>query len=447
MSTTRRLSLTSGSTITFISNIFTFVLGLCASILIARVLGPTNKGIYALIVLMPAILLKFGTLGIDASNVYFSGNRKYTISSIGSNSLFYGVFLGLALIFIFWIVSKTEMYQNFISTKNLNTSYIWLLILTLPFSLVSGLLNSILVGREKVIQFNGLRILGICLQVLFLVILLLLLDLGVFGAILVSVVICPINAVLMIIFVNKIEKVKFSFNSRFLSDSLKYGTKAYFGNLAQFLNYRLDIFLVAYFLNVADVGYYSLAVGMAEKSWMIPGSIATILLPRVSSIKIKDANNLTPKVSRLTLFIVSVIALGLLFVCKPVIRIMYGYLYLPSVKPFMLLLPGIVALSVSKILTADLAGRGKPEFGTLAALISLAVNIPLNIYLIPRWGIAGAAFASTVAYSLATLISLIAFLKISGNSLLDTLIIKKQDIRIYILPKLQRLKNALSQVL
>jgi O-antigen/teichoic acid export membrane protein len=427
-------SLSRNSVITFTSNVLTFILGLGASIIIARVLGPTNKGIYALIVLMPSILLKFGTLGIEASNVYFSGNRKYTISSIGSNSLYYGVSLGLVLIFIFWIVSKTIIYQNFISSKNLNTSYIWLLMLTLPFSLTSGFFNSILIGREKVIQFNGLRILGIGLQVIFLFILLILLDLGVFGAILVSIVICPINLVLMIALVNKIEKVKYSFNSRLLSDSLKYGTKAYFGNLAQFLNYRLDIFLVAYFLTTTDVGYYALAVGIAEKLWILPGSIATILFPRVSSIQIQDANNLTPRVSRHTLFITLLLALVLLLVSKPVIRIMYGFAYFPSVRPLMLLLPGIVALSVSKIFTADLAGRGRPEFGTLAAFISLAINIPLNIWLIPKWGIAGAAFASTIAYSLATLIALIAYLKISGNSLLDTLMIKKQDILTYFLP-------------
>ncbi|NQT04251.1 MAG: oligosaccharide flippase family protein [Planctomycetes bacterium] len=437
------VSLSRNSAITFASNVLTFILGLGTSIIIARVLEPTNKGIYALIVLMPTILLKFGTLGIEASNVYFSGNRKYTISSIGSNSLFYGVTLGLALILIFWIVNTTEMYQNFINSKNLNTSYIWLLMLTLPFSLISGFLNSILIGREKVIQFNCLSILGIGLQVIFLFILLILLDLGVFGAIIVSVVICPINLVLMIVFVNKIEKVKFSFNARLLSDSLRYGTKAYFGNLAQFLNYRLDIFIVAYFLTTTDVGYYALAVGLAEKLWMLPGSIATILFPRVSSIKIQDANNLTPKVSRNTLFIMLLLALGLLFVCKPVIRIMYGFAYLPSVKPFMLLLPGIVALGVGKIFTADLAGRGRPEFGTLAAFVSLAINICLNIWFIPKWGIAGAAFASTIAYSLATLIALIAYLEISGNSLLDTLIIKKQDIQTYFLPILHRLKMLL----
>jgi O-antigen/teichoic acid export membrane protein len=435
-------SLSRNSAITFTSNVLTFILGLGASIIIARVLGPTNKGIYALIVLMPTVLLKFGTLGMEASNVYFSGNRKYAISSIGSNSLFCGISLGLVLILIFWIVNKTEMYQNFISSNNLNATYIWILVLTLPFSLIGLFLNSILVGREKVIQFNGLRNFGNILQVTLLVFLLILLDLGVFGVILSLIVICLIGVFLKVIFVNKIEKVKFSFNPQLLADSLKYGAKAYFGNLAQFLNYRLDMFLVAYFLTTTDVGHYSLAVGITEKLWMVPGSIATILFPRISSIKIKDANNLTPKVSRFTLFIVSVMALGLLFVCKPAIRIVYGSEYLPSVKPFILLLPGIVALSVGKIFSAYLAGRGKPEFGTLASYVSLAVNIPLNIWLIPKWGIAGAAFASTMAYSLATSVVLIVFLKISGNSLIDSLIIKKPDIQTYILPKLKRLQNA-----
>jgi len=55
----------------------------------------------------------------------------------------------------------------------------------------------------------------------------------------------------------------------------------------------------------------------------------------------------------------------------------------------------------------------KPQFGRYAALISLAVNIPLNLWLIPRWGISGAAFASSIAYIFATLVVIGSFSKIS----------------------------------
>lgn len=191
------------------------------------------------------------------------------------------------------------------------------------------------------------------------------------------------------------------------------------------------MFLVAIFLDPAAVGYYSIAVGIAEKLWMLPGAIATVLFPRISSIKDNEANNLTPRVARHTFFIIFVVSLILAPLAKPLIKILFGSVYLPSTVPLLILLPGIIALGGSKILTADLAGRGKPQFGAYSSLISLAVNIPLNLWLIPRWQIAGAAFASSVAYIVATLTVIIAFAKISDKSYFEILLIKKQDFEVY----------------
>ena len=55
----------------------------------------------------------------------------------------------------------------------------------------------------------------------------------------------------------------------------------------------------------------------------------------------------------------------------------------------------------------------------------------INLWFIPRWGIAGAAFASSVAYIVATITVIIAFVKISGKSWTDILLIKKQDFQDY----------------
>jgi len=246
---------------------------------------------------------------------------------------------------------------------------------------------------------------------------------------------------LKIYFVNKLKQNKrFSLNIALLRESLKYGIKAHLGNIAQFLNYRLDMFLVAYFLAVKELGYYSLAVGLAEKLWMIPGAITTVLFPRISSLSSDEANNLTPKVARITLFTVSSSAIILLFLSRYLIKFFYGVAYLPSVKPFTILLPGIVALSVCKIITADLAGRGRPEFGTFAAYISLGANLPLNLLLIPKWGISGAAFSSTISYVLATLVVFCIFLKVSGNSLVSIVLLKRKDIEKFFLPILRKIR-------
>jgi len=64
-------------------------------------------------------------------------------------------------------------------------------------------------------------------------------------------------------------------------------------------------------------------------------------------------------------------------------------------------------------------------------ILLIILNIPLNLWLIPKWGIAGAAFASTVAYIIATIVVIIAFTKISKKSWTDILLIKKQDFQDY----------------
>jgi O-antigen/teichoic acid export membrane protein len=424
-------SISKNSTITFSSQILIFVLGLITSIILARLLGPTGKGIYALIILIPTVMLKLGSFGIEAANVYFTGSKKYKIKDITSNSLFNTLTISFTLILLFFGISHLGIFQNFLKSNKILPLYIWLVILTIPLSLLSGFLKSILLGKEKIIKFNKINIFQSIFQLIAIVVFLLVLRQEIFGAVISYVLTITAVTLFVIYSIRKITRIEFSFNQKLFKGSLKYGLKAYFGNLSQFLNYKLDMFLVAAFLGPAAVGYYSISVGISEKLWMLPGAIATVLFPRISAIKDGEANNLTPRVARHTFFITFVLALILVLLAKPLIEIFYGSVFLPSVIPLLILLPGIIALGGCKILTGDLAGRGKPQFGTYAAFVSLAVNIPLNLCLIPKWGISGAAFASSVAYIIATLVVIIAFVRISKRSWSEIMLIKKQDFKDY----------------
>lgn len=424
-------SISKNSAITFLSQIFIVALGLITSIILARALGPTGRGIYALIILIPAVMFRLGSLGIEAANVYFTGSKRYEIKDIVSNSLLSSILLGLILIFSFFGISHLDIFQRFLNSNRINPFYLWLVVLTVPFSLLFGFLNNIFLGKEEIVKYNKINIFRNALQLVAIVVFLLILRQGVFGAV-VSYVLTIVGVTLFVVLlIRKIAKISLSYDRRLFKDSAKYGLKAYFGNLAQFLNYRLDMFLVAAFLAPAAVGYYSIAVGMAEGLWMLPGAIATVLFPRISSLKDTEANNLTPRIARHTFLITFVLSLILALLAEPLIKILFGFAFLPSLMPLLILLPGIIALGGAKTLTADLAGRGKPQFGAYAAFISLAVNIPLNLYLIPKWGISGAAFASSAAYIVATLTVIIAFIKISKKSWFEILLIKKQDFQDY----------------
>jgi Na+-driven multidrug efflux pump len=57
-----------------------------------------------------------------------------------------------------------------------------------------------------------------------------------------------------------------------------------------------------------------------------------------------------------------------------------------------------VVFAVAKVISSDLSGRGKPEYSSIFAVITLGVTVILDIKLIPAMGIRGAALASSIAY-------------------------------------------------
>ena len=100
--------------------------------------------------------------------------------------------------------------------------------------------------------------------------------------------------------------------------------------------------------------------------------------------------------------------------------------------PLLILLPGVIAISLGKVLCSYLGGIGKPVFATYASLAALIVNIGLNVLLIPKWGIAGAALATSISYSLDTVIIFIVFSKLAKIKPIDILVVKLEDIKSYL---------------
>jgi O-antigen/teichoic acid export membrane protein len=61
--------------------------------------------------------------------------------------------------------------------------------------------------------------------------------------------------------------------------ALSFGVRGQVGNIATLFNYRLDVFIVNYFLNPAQVGLYALGVVVSEGLWQIPRAAAVALFP------------------------------------------------------------------------------------------------------------------------------------------------------------------------
>jgi O-antigen/teichoic acid export membrane protein len=211
---------------------------------------------------------------------------------------------------------------------------------------------------------------------------------------------------------------------------ITYGAKLHVGSVFQTLNYRLDMYLVAYFLGTASVGIYSVTVAMGEWLWLIPGVLGTSLMQRVATGSEEDVNRILGPINRLTSAIL-VLGTGILaLVGSGVIHLLYGKAFSASYLPLLLLLPGVWALGLWKNFMNDLSVRGYPTAKSYTSGVAMLVTLILDILLIPRWGILGAAIASSVAYLTAWGLALRFYCRITRYHPRDLLVIRLADLDI-----------------
>jgi O-antigen/teichoic acid export membrane protein len=209
----------------------------------------------------------------------------------------------------------------------------------------------------------------------------------------------------------------------------KYSLPSYAANTTQFANYRLDVFLVAYFIGVRDVALYGVAVSCAQLLWLPSNAMQAVLFPRLSAMsdehqKAEEA----AQIMRLMLILTFLAGTAMAILAPYVLTLLFGTRFTPSLPPLMLLLPGIVVFCIANVLCGYLAAIGKPRLNFLSSLAGLIATLSLDIALIPRLGIKGAAIASSVSYSISAIVALYFFIHESGLSLAHTLWITKGDL-------------------
>jgi O-antigen/teichoic acid export membrane protein len=206
-----------------------------------------------------------------------------------------------------------------------------------------------------------------------------------------------------------------------LLPTLSFAMRGHFGNVASFFNYRLDVFVVNYYLDSTQVGLYALGVVISEALWQIPGAAAVALFPRTARTIDEGATNFTCLIMRQVLLIATVSAIAIAIGSWLFLPLIFGERFRPSIAVVWLLLPGTLALSLGRVGVSDLAGRGKSGYSSVFSLSALVVTIALDLILIPRMGIQGASLASSAAYLTNTILILAALkyeLKVTWRSLL-----------------------------
>ena len=107
----------------------------------------------------------------------------------------------------------------------------------------------------------------------------------------------------------------------------------------------------------------------------------------------------------------------------------YGQRFVDATIQLLILLPGICLIGIESVLVQHFTGTGLPRAIPIFWLITLAVNIGLNLVLVPLFGARGAASVSTLSYALIFVLVAFYFWRKTGRRVAETFFLRRGELQ------------------
>jgi len=371
-----------------------FIFSLLMSVIVTRALGPSGRGTYAAAITLAALGVQFGNLGLHVSNTYFVAKDSALLHKLIANTLAVSLGIGSAISLTLWAV-----FAIWPRSAPVNGWALGLAILGIPVGLSYLLLQNLLLGTNKVAVFNYIEILNRVANIVLLVIVLSIGLLSPITGVAANLAAAAIAAASCLTALGQ-RGQSTTPSLEVFRITLPYGLRAYWSSVFGFFLLRADLMMVKYMLGPEQTGYYSVAVNLADIILMVPTTIALILFPRLAAMndpveRWAKTKNVLISVGLLIAAFAAVTTLGSSFL----IRTLFGSAFLAAATAYRLLMPGIVCISMTSVLSSYISSIKIPLRSIAVYFAMSAANLALNLIWLPRLGIRGASLASTVCYA------------------------------------------------
>jgi O-antigen/teichoic acid export membrane protein len=399
---------------TFLTRVLLIGVGLITSVIVARILGPDGRGLYAAAAVVGSIGVQFGNLGLHASNTYYASKDRRLLPKIVGNTLLVSFVFGGLCAALAWVI-----FLLFPTLAPLKGILLVLALTWVPFGLAYMLMQNLLLAVQEVRAYNKIQLLS---KILGLGLICLIIVLGavtvetIFST---GLIVLAIGGIWMLFRLSSYLDRPPTLSLPLFKENIRYGLKAYLAAFFGFMVLKVDLLMVKYILGEEQTGYYSIAVSMADMIYMLPMVIGTILFPKLCAMSDRNEKWINARKVFCVTGIVMVIWVSFAaLVAGPVVQFLFGTAFAQAVPAFIWLMPAIFALSVNTILMNYFASIGMPPITVYSPMIALALNIILNINIIPLYGIVGAAISSIVSYTLMLCTSLVYISLVQKNRII-----------------------------
>lgn len=380
---------------TFATRAVMILIGFVTSVVVARELGPTGRGEYAVATALALTGIQIGNAGLHASNTYAVAKDRSLLPRLLANSLVIALLLGGFVAAGCFVILR--VVPDIGPTEGGLKSFGLLLI---PVGLCYLLLQNLLLGVMAVAAYNWIDLVTklLCLILIGAASTTGKREAVVFFAVGVATQLLGISLAFRHLWSFPLSNFRPSW-SLFLA-YVGVGVRAYLAAIFAFLVLRIDLLMVKYFLGSASAGFYSIATTLGDALLSIAVVVGTILFPRLTAMKsFSDRRALTYRWSALVAFGTLPIMFVLGAMSPFLIPRLFGPEYQLAVSAFVWLLPGLYTLGIQIVLVQFLNSLGYPRKVSIAWFFCCIANVLLNLWAIPNWNIVGASIVSSICYT------------------------------------------------
>ena len=386
---------------------FSAIVGFLIILLVSRLLGTYGKGQQAVIVLNINIFIYALTFVGNSALIYLTPRKKF--SQIFIPSLIWDVFITiLALVLVKFI-------------KLLNNDFVYQTLIISFLASITEINYFVLLGKEKVIQANNLKLVYPIANLVIIGLLWLLSSFNSIGQYIFSLYVAYGLSLLYGVYLLKDEyRSLYLLDKKELKDNFKtlfsLGAVKQIGSIAQMMTYRFSLWFLPFFFGAKEglkmSGIYSNSTSICDAVLLFGSSLALVQYSTLSNTQSnQDAKRLTIKLTVVNILI-TFLELGILCLLPESFWVWLFGEGFQSVGYYIRILAfGELILSISSNITQYFASRGNFTITCSASVVGMFVTIVACYFLIPKYQITGAAISAVIAYSISSLIEIFYFLK------------------------------------
>jgi O-antigen/teichoic acid export membrane protein/O-antigen ligase len=383
-----------------------------SGVLVARSLGPEDRGYLALLIVVSGVFALAGMLGLPSAVTYYIARDPAQARRIASSLAWVGV-LQVGAVFVLQAAALAALVASDPANVRVAAAVSLLLppgILALSFGV------AILQGQRRFTAFNLLRILPSTAYVV-----------GV-------VIVYALNATSLVLFMALWAAVNLiggffalAFAVRGLpkhaeqeldpsrGQMVKFGLKALLGSLSPVDVVRLDQAVVGLFLSPVALGYYVVGQAVSVLPRVVAASVGMVAYPQVAAERDRHAARRAMwKFFFLGLTLSGLVVVALELIAGELIPLLFGDDFTEATTIAQILLLASLFMAGRRVLTDGVNGLGYPGYGTIAEVTSWILLLPGLAILLPWLGAEGVALALAVSWG-ASLLLLVAFALVAGR--------------------------------